>query len=95
MVIDSIEHRLEESIEDLMNNCQINFEEHDFELDKPPDIDINFDIFDESQELVDNFKKLVDNINLKRNSSLTIKTPQLVSLTLNWAIRITIPIVRV
>ena len=49
-----------------MNSCKINFKENEFKLDKPPDIDSNHDIFYESRELVDNFNKLVVNLNSRK-----------------------------
>ena len=69
IVIDRIEilteNCLEHAIEDLMN-CHINFNDSPEDLDKPPDIKNSSDIFEESQEFIDDFKKLINNLNQKK-----------------------------
>ena len=47
-------------------NCHINLEENFENLDEPPNIENSSDLFQESQEFVDEFKKLIDNLNKRK-----------------------------
>ena len=69
IVIDNIEtlteNCLEEVIENL-TNCHITFKDNPDKLNKPLDIENSSKLFQESQEFVDEFKKLIDNLNQRK-----------------------------
>ena len=71
IVIDSIDVTpddcLEETKEDLMN-CHL--EENFDDLGEPPDIENSHDIFDDNQEFVEEFARLVDNLNRRKTEVL-------------------------
>ena len=96
IVIDSIEtlteNCLEEAIENLIN-CHINFKDNPDKLNKPPDIENSSDLFQESQEFVNEFKELVDNLNKRKVEFLD--KPNLPKLNPDRTIRTTIRIIHV